>query len=185
MHQHHGHDDKDRNAKFSVNGSRRTTNGEQNERRLSSNGVLVVTEGQTHVQPDQSEHEGAQNLAFRKTEAVQPTPTPRIEGKPVEKFHRNNHPGDAQEVHGLALYPALAKVEPNPCHQQQSKPTEHRRQHRTDQGANRGPHHHHGHRQPFADGLLSVNRQFRRRVGHRFRCLFHGEEVSNLANRCV
>ena len=74
MHQHHGHHDENRNAKFSVNGSRRTANGEQDQCRLSCDGVVVVAEGQPHVQSNQSEHQGAQDLAFRKVEAVQPSP---------------------------------------------------------------------------------------------------------------
>ena len=161
VHQGHGQHDQNRNAHLAVNRPGGTAHGEQNQSGLGCDGILVMTKRQRHVHADQAQHQRAQELALRDTKTVQPTPTPCIERQPVEKFHRNDDPGDAEEVHRILSNPALTEPKADHRHAEQSETPDDGWQHRSNKGPNGGPHHDHGHGQTFPDGLFSVNGHLR------------------------
>ncbi len=136
-----------------------------------------MTEGETNIERHQGEEEYTQCFVGTEWTGIKPAPTPRIQSKTVEQFHRDDDPRYAKKLHGRPANPSLTEVKSNQRHAEQSNSTDGGGKYGTDQSTDGRPNDHHGYHQTAPELLFTVYCK----TGHGIRNLgrrlffFHGK----------
>ena len=157
MHQRHGEHQHNGHPHFSVHRSSTAAHSEQHQGGLSRDSVLVVVERQANVEANQPQKHQAKGLARPEGDGVKPTPMPCVERKAVQQLHRDDDPGDAQQVHRRTLNPALAQRQSHGRHGDEPDGTDDLWKHGPHHGTDGGPHQHHGNHQATTQVLFGFD----------------------------
>ena len=160
------------NTKFVVQGSSGTPEREQDQRRLCSNGVIVVTLSDEDVEANQDEQEDAQGKISTKRGSIQPSPVMHIEGKSVEDFHRNDDPCHAKQMHGWIWNPFFSSPQSGKTHDDEQWSSKEWRQCGSNYPPQNGPNKDHSGKKAVPEPPFSMNGH----IGHTVRCcgFIHG-----------
>ncbi len=87
------------------------SNNQQDQRGLRGDRILVVPLSNGDVTGDDKQQTDTERFAGSEGGCIEPTPMPCIEGEPVEQFHRNDNPCDAQKAHARFGDPSFSEKE--------------------------------------------------------------------------
>ena len=110
MQQQRGDDDARGDSEFAVDGAGARADRQQHQRRLRGDRVVVVVVGDEHVQHDQCQQQQSECGGIDREDAPQ-LPVVEVDRQPVEQFHRDDHPGDSEDVHARIGDPTLPQPE--------------------------------------------------------------------------
>ncbi len=166
--QHKGSNgDHDRHAKLTVQAPGRAADEKEDQGRLGSDGIVIMTLGQPDVEPDQAQQRDAKAEA-RVRQGVKPPPMVRIQCESVEDLHRNDDPCHAQQAHRRPWNPPLAKPQSCSTEHEQARSGHARRKGRAHVCSQRRIRHHHRDKQALSEATLAFNGQAGHHVVGRF-----------------
>ena len=174
--QHKGSNgDHDRHAKLTVQAPGRTADEKEDQGRLGGDGIVIMTLGQTDVEPDQAQQRDAKAEA-RIRQGIKPPPMVRVQCESVEDLHRNDDPCDAEQAHRRPRNPPLAKPQPCSTEHEQARGGHAWRKGRAHVCSQRRIRHHHRDEQSLSEATLAFNGQASHHVVGRFVRLRSGPE---------